>query len=72
MRRLGPSGFHYFYRLGPPPSGASTDLAGGAALVLHAVSFASGRRRLILLAQEGVSLSRLGALARTSGAEGAA
>lgn len=67
-------GFHYFYRLGATAFfAASPDRAVGAALVLHAVSFVPvAIAGLILLAQEGVSLSRLGALARTSGAEGAA
>ena len=67
-------GFHYFYRLGVTAFfAASTDRAVGAALVLHAVSFVPvAVAGLILLAQEGVSLSRLGALARTSSAEGAA
>jgi uncharacterized protein (TIRG00374 family) len=67
-------GFHYFYRLGATAFfAASNDRAVGAALVLHAVSFVPvAVAGLILLAQEGLSLSRLGALARTSGVEGAA
>lgn len=67
-------GFHYFYRLGATAFfAASNDRAVGAALVLHAVSFVPvAIAGLILLAQEGVSLSRLGALARNSSAEGAA
>jgi len=67
-------GFHYFYRLGATAFfAASNDRAVGAALVLHAVSFVPvAIAGLILLAQEGMSLSRLGALARTSDAEGAA
>ena len=67
-------GFHYFYRLGATAFfAASNDRAVGAALVLHAVSFVPvAIAGLILLAQEGLSLSRLGALARTSDAEGAA
>lgn len=67
-------GFHYFYRLGATAFfAASNDRAVGAALVLHAVSFVPvAVAGLILLAQEGLSLSGLGALARTSRAEGAA
>lgn len=67
-------GFHYFYRLGATAFfAASNDRAVGAALVLHAVSFVPvAIAGLILLAQEGLSLSRLGALTRTSDAEGAA
>ena len=63
-------GFHYFYRLGATVFyGASNDRAVGAALVLHAVSFVPvAIVGLILMAQEGLSLSRAGALAR-SGAE---
>jgi hypothetical protein len=66
-------GFHYFYRLGATVFyGASNDRAVGAALVLHAVSFVPvAIVGLILMAQEGLSLSRAGALAR-SGAEEAA
>ncbi len=66
-------GFHYFYRLGATAFfAASNDRAVGAALVLHAVSFVPvAIAGLVLLAHEGLSLSRLGALARTSGAEGA-
>ena len=68
------AGFHYFYRLGATTFfAASSDRAVGAAIVLHAVSFVPvAIAGLILLAQEGLSLSRLGALARTSDAEGAA
>jgi len=67
-------GFHYFYRLGATAFfAASSDRAVGAALVLHAVSFVPvAIAGLVLLAQEGLSLSRLGALARTGDAEGAA
>lgn len=67
-------GFHYFYRLGATAFfAAPSDRAVGAALVLHAVSFVPvAVAGLILLAQEGLSLSGLGALARTSRAEGAA
>ena len=67
-------GFHYFYRLGVTAFfAASSDRAVGAALVLHAVSFVPvAIAGLVLLAHEGLSLSRLGALARTSDAEGAA
>ena len=56
-------GFHYFYRLGATAFfAASNDRAVGAALVLHAVSFVPvAIAGLILLAQEGLSLSRLGA-----------
>lgn len=66
-------GFHYFYRLGATVFyGASNDRAVGAALVLHAISFVPvAIVGLILMAQEGLSLSRAGALAR-SGAEEAA
>jgi uncharacterized protein (TIRG00374 family) len=67
-------GFHYFYRLGTTAFfAAPNDRAVGAALILHAVSFVPvAIAGLVLLAQEGLSLSRLGALARTSSAEGAA
>jgi glycosyltransferase 2 family protein len=67
-------GFHYFYRLGTTAFfAAPSDRAVGAALVLHAVSFVPvAIAGMVLLAQEGLSLSRLGALARTGGAEGAA
>jgi len=67
-------GFHYFYRLGATAFfAASNDRAVGAAIVLHAVSFVPvAIAGLILLAQEGLSLSRLGTLARTSDVEGAA
>jgi uncharacterized membrane protein YbhN (UPF0104 family) len=66
-------GFHYFYRLGTTVFyGAPNDRAVGAALVLHAISFVPvAIVGLILLAQEGLSLSRAGAIART-GAEEAA
>ena len=67
-------GFHYFYRLGATAFfDASNDRAVGAALVLHAVSFVPvAIVGLILLAQEGLSLSRLGSLSGTSSVEGAA
>ena len=67
-------GFHYFYRLGTTAFyGAPSDRAVGAALVLHAVSFVPvAVVGLILLAQEGVSLSRAGTLARAREAEEAA
>lgn len=67
-------GFHYFYKLGATAFFAATpDRAVGAALVLHAVSFVPvAIVGLILLAQEGLSLSRLGSLSPTSGVEGAA
>ena len=67
-------GFHYFYRLGATAFfAASNDRAVGAALVLHAVSFVPvAIAGLVLLAQEGLSLSRLESLARTPNAEGAA
>jgi len=67
-------GFHYFYRLGVTAFfAAPNDRAVGAALVLHAVSFVPvAIAGLVLLAQEGLSLSRLGALTRTGDAEGAA
>ncbi len=67
-------GFHYFYRLGATAFfAAPNDRAVGAALVLHAVSFVPvAIAGLVLLAQEGLSLSRLGALTRTGDAEGAA
>jgi glycosyltransferase 2 family protein len=63
-------GFHYFYRLGVTTFyGAPNDRAVGAALVLHAVSFVPvAITGLVLLAQEGLSLSRAGTLAR-GGAE---
>jgi uncharacterized protein (TIRG00374 family) len=66
-------GFHYFYKLGATAFFAATpDRAVGAALVLHAVSFVPvAIAGLILMAQEGLSLSRLGAVTH-SGAEGAA
>jgi glycosyltransferase 2 family protein len=67
-------GFHYFYRLGATAFfAAPNDRAVGAALVLHAVSFVPvAIAGLILLAHEGLSLSRLGAMAHTNGAEGTA
>jgi uncharacterized protein (TIRG00374 family) len=67
-------GFHYFYRLGTTTFyGASNDRAVGAALVLHAVSFVPvAIVGLILLTQEGLSLSRAGTLARAGSAEEAA
>ncbi len=67
-------GFHYFYKLGATAFfGASPDRAVGAALVLHAVSFVPvAIVGLILLAQEGLSLSRLGSLSPKSSVEGAA
>jgi len=53
--------------------GAPDDAATAAAIALWAISFVPvAIAGLILLAQEGVSLSRLGDLARTSNAEGAA
>ncbi len=67
-------GFHYFYKLGATAFFAATpDRAVGAALVLHAVSFVPvAIVGLILLAQEGLCLSRLGSLSPTSSVEGAA
>ena len=67
-------GFHYFYKLGATAFfAASPDKAVGAALVLHAVSFVPvAIAGLILMAQEGLSLSRLGAVTRSTGVEGAA
>jgi glycosyltransferase 2 family protein len=67
-------GFHYFYRLGMTAFyGASADRAVGAAIVLHAISFVPvAIAGLILLAQEGLSLSRIGNLTRGGGAEEAA
>ena len=61
-------GFHYFYRLGVTTFyGAPNDRAVGAALVLHAISFVPvAIIGLILLAQEGLSLSRAGSLARNA------
>jgi glycosyltransferase 2 family protein len=61
-------GFHYFYRLGVTTFyGAPSDRAVGAALVLHAMSFVPvAIIGLILLAQEGLSLSRAGSLARSA------
>jgi glycosyltransferase 2 family protein len=67
-------GFHYFYKLGMTTFyGAPVDRAVGAAIVLHAVSFVPvAIVGLILLAQEGLSLSRVGSLTRGGGAEEAA
>jgi uncharacterized protein (TIRG00374 family) len=67
-------GFHYFYKLGMTAFyGAPVDRAVGAAIVLHAVSFVPvAIVGLILLAQEGLSLSRVGSLTRGGGAEEAA
>ena len=64
-------GFHYFYRLGMTVFfAAPNDRAVGAAIVLHAVSFVPvAIAGLVLLTQEGLSLSRLGSLARSEGAE---
>ena len=64
-------GFHYFYRLGATAFyGAPNDRAVGAAIVLHAVSFLPvALCGLVLLAREGLSLSRVGALVRSEGAE---
>jgi glycosyltransferase 2 family protein len=64
-------GFHYFYRLGVTTFyGAATDRAVGAALVLHAVSFVPvAIAGLVLAAQEGLSLWRVGSLARPAGTE---
>jgi len=66
-------GFHYFYRLGTTVFyGAPNDRAVGAALVLHAISFVPvAIVGLIMLAQEGLSLSRAGAIARTGTEEAA-
>jgi glycosyltransferase 2 family protein len=67
-------GFHYFYRLGATAFyGAPNDRAVGAAIVLHAVSFVPvAILGLIFLAQEGLSLSRVGTIVREGGAEEAA
>jgi glycosyltransferase 2 family protein len=67
-------GFHYFYRLGVTAFyGAPNDRAVGAAIVLHAVSFVPvAIAGLIFLAQEGLSLSRVGGLVRAGRAENAA
>jgi glycosyltransferase 2 family protein len=61
-------GFHYFYRLGVTTFyAAPNDRAVGAALVLHAISFVPvAITGLVLLAQEGLSLSRAGSLARNA------
>lgn len=67
-------GFHYFYRLGVTGFfGAPGNSAVGAAIVLHAISFVPvAVAGVLLLAHEGMSLTRLGAMARTGGAEGPA
>lgn len=67
-------GFHYFYRLGATAFfAAPNDRAVGAAIVLHAVSFFPvAIAGLILLTQEGLSLSKLGTMAKQGGAEEAA
>jgi glycosyltransferase 2 family protein len=67
-------GFHYFYQLAVMAFyGAPTDRAVGAAIVMHAVSFVPvALVGLVMLAQEGLSLSRVGSLARAGGAEEAA
>ena len=67
-------GFHYFYRLGATAFfGATNDRAVGAAIVLHAVSFGPVTIvGLLFLAQEGLSLSRVTTLVRSSRAEEAA
>ena len=67
-------GFHYFYRLGVTAFyGAPNDAAVGAAIVLHAVSFVPvAVAGLIFLAQEGLSLTRVGGLVRAGRAENAA
>jgi uncharacterized protein (TIRG00374 family) len=67
----GVGGFHYFYKLGMTAFyGAPADRAVGAAIVLHAVSFVPvAIVGLILLAQEGMSLSRVGSLTRGGEAE---
>lgn len=59
-------GFHYFYRLGAVSFfGASSDRAVGAAIVLHAVSFVPvAIVGLILLAQDGLSLTSVERMAR--------
>jgi uncharacterized membrane protein YbhN (UPF0104 family) len=64
-------GFHYFYKLGMTALyGAPADRAVGAAIVLHAISFVPvAIVGLILLAQEGLSLSRVSSLTRGGGAE---
>lgn len=67
-------GFHYFYRLGATAFyAAPNDRAVGAAIVLHAVSFVPvAVVGLLLLAQEGLSLSRVERMAKTEEAKGAA
>jgi len=67
-------GFHYFYRLGATAFfGATNDRAIGAAIVLHAVSFGPVTLAgLLFLAQEGLSLSGVTTLVRSSRAEEAA
>jgi hypothetical protein len=64
-------GFHYFYRLGVTAFYyAPNDRAVGAAIVLHAVSFVPvAIAGLIFLAQEGLSLARVGSLVRDASAE---
>jgi glycosyltransferase 2 family protein len=70
----GVGGFHYFYRLGATVFyGAENEPAIGAAIVLHAVSFVPvAIVGLIFLAQEGLSLGRVGQLVRNRNAEEAA
>jgi glycosyltransferase 2 family protein len=67
-------GFHYFYRLGATVFyGAQNEAAVGAAIVLHAVSFVPvALVGLVFLAQEGLSLGRVGQLVRARNAEGPA
>jgi glycosyltransferase 2 family protein len=67
-------GFHYFYRLGATVFyGAENEAAVGAAIVLHAVSFVPvAIVGLALLAQEGLSLGRVGQLVKARNAEEAA
>ncbi|HEX7085154.1 MAG TPA: lysylphosphatidylglycerol synthase transmembrane domain-containing protein [Vicinamibacterales bacterium] len=67
-------GFHYFYRLGVTGFfDAPGNSAVGAAIVLHAISFVPvAVAGVLLLAHEGMSLTRLGAMARTGRAEGPA
>jgi glycosyltransferase 2 family protein len=67
-------GFHYFYRLGVTAFyAASNDRAVGAAIVLHAVSFVPvAIVGLILLTQEGLSLSGVGRMSTSEEVEGAA
>lgn len=70
----GVGGFHYFYRLGATVFyGAENEAAVGAAIVLHAISFVPvALAGMVFLAQEGLSLGRVGQLVRTSDAEGSA